>query len=389
MTALTPDQALASAVAVHSLDGSARDLTELAASLVGHHNTTQHTPYLSVRARVPGFSRADLDELMWDHWQLVRFRAMRLTMFVFPTELLEVAAAATWNLRKGFTDRWFRDSSLTEHTFSTLAAAVEDALASGPMTVRKLREELGVAKETDLPGVVGRMCDVGRLVGGRPPRSWRSTVRQYHRWQDVLPAVDVGRWSENAATAELIRRYISSYGPVTVDDISWWTGLTKTRCREALAAIDSEEITVDGWPGPLFRTGQDSGELPDAVCALPILDPYVQGYRNRTRFLADERFAWVYDWGGNAAATLVHRGRVIGVWQFVEKPTPSVLYHLFDPQPAAVRNAAEQDLAATGRFFFDRAVDVIAFPEMPSLRAEGGRSAAHPLDGKPHRASRR
>ena len=185
MTSLTPDQALAGAVGVHSLDGSAPDLAGLAGSLVGHHNTTQHTPYLSVRARMPGFSRSDLDELMWQDWRLVRFRAMRLTMFIFPTELLEIAAAATWSLRKGLTDRWLRDSRLTQESFKALAAAVDEALASGPMTVRKLRQELGVAKETDLPGVVGRMCDVGRLAGGRPPRSWRSTVREYHRWHDV------------------------------------------------------------------------------------------------------------------------------------------------------------------------------------------------------------
>ncbi|MCP4251194.1 MAG: winged helix DNA-binding domain-containing protein [bacterium] len=65
------------------------------------------------------------------------------------------------------------------------------------------------------------MCDVGRIVGGAPPRSWRSSVRQYHRWQDVLPDVDLHCWDEEAAIKELIHRYLRSYGSVTIDDIAW------------------------------------------------------------------------------------------------------------------------------------------------------------------------
>jgi hypothetical protein len=76
------------------------------------------------------------------------------------------------------------------------------------MTVRELRQTLKVPAEIDLPGVVGRMCDMGRLVGGGPPGSWRSNIRRYHRWLDVLPDVDLHRWDEDPAIRELILRYI-------------------------------------------------------------------------------------------------------------------------------------------------------------------------------------
>jgi hypothetical protein len=391
MRTLTPDQGLAGAVARHSLEQTGTSIENIASDLVGLHNTAQPTPYLSVRARREGFGRPELDELMFGTWRLARLRGMRLTMFVFPHDLLEIAAAAARHISEPLAARWLADSGLTQADFERLADAVDETLGDGPLTSRALRRTLGVPQSVDLPGVVSRMCDVGRLVGGAPPRSWRSGVRQYHRWNDVLPGVDLHRWKAGDAIRELIRRYVESYGPVTVDDISWWTGFTKGRCRAALESLAVEKVAVADWPGPLFRTAGDpvAADLGNAVRAVPLLDPYVQGYRDRVRFLDADRHGYVYDGGGNSAATVIHRGRIIGVWQPSDQPDNSIRYHLFGNQPASIRRAAEAELAEAGALYFDRPVDVIEIAEMLPLRAGSGRSASHPLDGRLHRASRR
>lgn len=391
MTTLTSDRALATAAHHHALHRPGSSIVELASELVGLHNTSPVTPYLSLRARMPGFERSDLDTEMYGAWRLARLRAMRLTMFVLPHDLLEVGAAATRAISESLADRWLRDSGLRQRDFDRLAAAVEEALAAGPLTARALRRALRVPQSVDLPGVIGRMCDLGRIVGGAAPRSWRSGVREYHRWSDVLPSVDLHRWDERAAIAELIARYVSSYGPVTVNDVAWWTGLGKGTCRAALEPNpEIEEVAVDDWPGPLhrIRASAPPNDLGSNVVALPLLDPYVQGYRDRTRFLAPERHGYVYDGGGNAAATLVYRGRIIGVWQTSADPE-SVRYHLFDRQATSLRRATEAELAAAGATFFDREVEVVQIHDMLPLRAGGGRSASHPLDATIHRASRR
>lgn len=390
---LSADQALAAATRRHSLAAPGAAIEEITDALVGLHNTTPFGPALSLRPRLRGFARTDLDERMWRDWALVRFRAMRLTMFVFPTDLLVVAAGATRQISEGLAQRWLHDSGFTPAEFDRVADSVDEALTDGPLTVRALRRALDAPKELDVPGVVARMCDAGRLVGGAQPRSWRSAVRQYHRWVDVLPRVNLHSWDEDKAFAELVRRYVASYGPVNINDIAWWTGITKTRCREAMATLSAlvEEVAVTGWPGPLYRIagGETGGELGSSVHALPVLDPYVQGYRDRLRFLEPGRHDFVYDGGGNAAATLVHRGRIVGVWQTSEDPVESVRYHLFDAVSKSVRNAAEEDLAAAGAMYFSRDVDVVEFASMKPLRAGGGRSASHPLDDRLHRASRR
>lgn len=393
MKTFSAEAALANSLHHHGLAQPASSITETTSRLVGLHNTSPVSPYLSLLARMNEFTRADLDALMWESWSLVRIRAMRLTVFVFPHELLEIATAATRHLTEPLAARWLRDSGLTRQEFDQLANMVDEALADGPFTVRALRKKLSVPKQIDLSGVVGRMCDIGRVAGGAPPRKWRSSVREYHRWVDVLPEVDLHRWEESAAIAELLRRYIRSYGPVTLDDMSWWTGITKARCRTALTTLGAkvQEVSVTGWPGPLYLSSDrgHTGEIGSEVAALPLLDPYVQGYRDRGRFLDPERFSYVYDRGGNSAATLVQRGRIIGVWQPKEKPFESIRYHLFTNGPSFVRKDAEAKLAGAGALYFDKAVDVLEVPTMKPLDADGGRSAAHPLDGKLHRATRR
>jgi hypothetical protein len=110
---LTADQGLANATRRHSLARPGSSIEEIASEVVGLHNTSPIGPYLSLRARLPGFSRADLGALMWDSWRLARFRAMRLTMFVLPHDLLEIAAAATRHFSDSLAARWLRDSGLS------------------------------------------------------------------------------------------------------------------------------------------------------------------------------------------------------------------------------------------------------------------------------------
>ena len=86
---------------------------------------------------------------MWESWRLARVRAMRLTMFVFPHDLLEIAASATRHISEAFATRWLRDSGLSQPEFERLAAAVYTALGDEPLMVRL---SLGFGAVEALPG---------------------------------------------------------------------------------------------------------------------------------------------------------------------------------------------------------------------------------------------
>lgn len=93
-----------------------------------------------------------------------------------------------------------------------------------------------------------------------------------------------------AALVEWLRRYVTSHGPVTIDDAARWTGLPKTPCRHAISAlIDSgaiESTTIDDReyfqaPGleDLLAAHEDDAQ---GVFLLPGFDELILGYKDRS-----------------------------------------------------------------------------------------------------------
>src|SRR5215471_13369606 len=58
------------------------------------HATEPATPYLSLFARIDSFTRADLDNALFESKSLVKQLAMRRTLFVFPRDLLPAAVSS-------------------------------------------------------------------------------------------------------------------------------------------------------------------------------------------------------------------------------------------------------------------------------------------------------
>ena len=64
------------------------------------------------------------------------------------------------------------------------------------------------------------------------------------------------------------------------------------------------------------------------VFFLPGLDPYIMGYQDRRRFLAEEHNPRVFDRAGNAMPTVWVNGRVVGAWG--QRKDGSLVHGLFE-----------------------------------------------------------
>lgn len=70
------------------------------------------------------------------------------------------------------------------------------------------------------------------------------------------------------------------------------------------------------------------GSLPDELSFLPVLDPYLQGYRSRGRCLGPDQERFVFDAKGNATSVVLVAGRPAGVWELAAERA-EVLVHFF------------------------------------------------------------
>jgi len=104
--------------------------------------------------------------------------------------------------------------------------------------------------------------------------------------------------------AELVRRYLRSFGPATEDDVVWWLGSTKTAVRGALA--DMEALTVElehGKPADVLADDlEEESSIEPWAALLPTLDP-TMGWKARDFYLDTTDVSYLFDKARNAGPT--------------------------------------------------------------------------------------
>jgi len=349
------------------------DVTEVTRDIGALHATAPTSPFLSLWARMTGFALNWLEDALYNERALVRTICMRQTLHVVPSDELA-------HYIQIYADRYGASVAAEGQAILVQAGLCGEAEAAdrwgdlqrrvlevvsdtGPCTVRtlshaipELRSQVRYSVGKSYEGsfsvgsrLVPAMCTLGMLIRSRPQGTWRSNLYAYALLSDWLPGIDLGAVSPSEAQAWLVRRYLSAFGPATVEDIQWWTGLTRGETMHALEALQPSliEVSIAGL-GTYLMQDTDLGRCRDLsppshpyAWLLPSLDPYVMGYSDRRRFLDPGDQEAVLDRAGNAMPTVWFNGQVVGAW--AQRRDGSVVYGLFEPHPAAVRAAIDAE----------------------------------------------
>jgi hypothetical protein len=362
MRRITLDERRARLGRRHHLATPADTPAEVARALVALHGTDPASVFLSAAARMRAPEIAAVERAIYEDRALVRMLGMRRTVFTVPADLMPVVQAACTNdiavRERRLTLRflaeaevgdaaWLRD--VEESTVAALrrrgAAFAAELSADEP----RLKERLVLARGKSYegrPAVTNRVLFVlsaeGRIVRGRPRGSWISNQFGWspiESWlPDGIPAIPA-----ETARAELVRHWLTSYGPGTVADLKWWTGLTLTQVRAALATLETEEVDLDGVPGVVLAADAEPVEAPAPwVALLPALDPTTMGWAGRDWYLGEHRTA-LFDRSGNAGPTIWCDGRVVGGWG--QRPGGEVAVRLLEDIGTEAEAAVEAEAA--------------------------------------------
>ena len=321
----------------HHLAPAARaaGVVEVARDLVGLHATDPASVFLAAAARMRTPAVEAVERALYEDRLLLRMLGMRRTMFVVPVELAPVVHAACTQAiavtQRRITVQLLDRSGIAEDPARWLeeveAATLKALQARGTATATelgedepRLRRQVQLAegksyasRQNVTTRVLLQLAADGRIVRGRPRGSWTSS--QY-RWSPIdawLPG-GMAAWSTEAAQAELVRGWLAGFGPGTVADLKWWTGLTAGQVKRALAEAGAVEVDLDGAPG--LALAEDLEPPPAAepwVALLPALDPTVMGWSGRGWYLG-EHGPTLFDRNGNAGPTVWWDGRIVGGW---------------------------------------------------------------------------
>jgi hypothetical protein len=349
----------------HHLAAAARTgVVEAARDLVGLHGTDPATVHLAAQARMAAPEVAAVERALYEDRALVRILGMRRTMFVEPVELMPVVQAACTDAiavqqRRLMVDMLGRAGlagdpaayveELGAVTLKALASRGEATAAELAADDPRLAQQIVLAQGKTYEGrqsVASRILLVlaaeGRVVRGRPRGSW--TGGQY-RWSVVdawLPG-GLPAWSLEDAQAELVCRWLAGFGPATVADLKWWTGLPMGQVRRAVAAAGAVEVDLDGTPGLVLAGDLDPVAPPAPWAALlPALDPTTMGWAGRDFYLGPHRPV-LFDRNGNAGPTVWWDGRVVGGW--AQRRTGELVLRLLEDVGADATAAIEAEAA--------------------------------------------
>ena len=334
-------------------------MVALAERLVGLHASDPATVFLAARARIPGFVPADLEHALYEAGTLRKHLAMRRTLFALPTELLSVVQAACTDAilateRKRLV-REIEKAGIAADGSRWLARAERatlKALAQGDATgaklsraVPELQGKISYGEGRTWGGqfgVAGRVLMIlaagGRIIRGRPNTSWKSSQ---HRW--ALSDGAIPEMPEVDARNELVRRWLESFGPATMTDLTWWTGLGVTKIRASTAALGVVEVDLDGEPGVVLP--DDVDPVPPVApwaAFLPSLDPTTMGWKRRDWYLGEHAPA-LFDTSGNAGPTVWWDGHVVGGW--TQRLGGEVVYELLEDVGREAKTAIQSEAA--------------------------------------------
>lgn len=329
------------------------DLVKTVRDIGGLHATASTTPYLSLFARVRGFRREDLDKELYVKRSLGKIRYVRTTVYILPRDFVPIAFAATKALAEPMSAAYSRSLGVSKKDYEETKNLIMGLLrGGGGLSVRAIKQELGTGLHVS--PIVNLMCDQGILIRGAPEKGWRSTLHTYHLFKEYFPGLSLSSLEESGARESVVEQYISSFGPVTETDVNWWTGFPLAQVREIVDGLSDKVSCVQSGDKEYLVPSEKTSSLSlaptpekDVVNLLPSLDPYMMGRKERDIYLDSNYYDYVFDRSGNATSTILHNGKVIGVWDYEE---PRVKVHIFQNIHQSVLKRVCSKAAEVGMF---------------------------------------
>lgn len=368
----------------HLSDDSKTDnIVQITRDIGGLHATSAPTPYLSLLARTNSFTKENLQEELYQKKSLAKVTYVRKTMFILPENLLPIAFSAVQRNTKFLTDQHLKYLQLTQKKYENTAKKILNILKNRGLTLKELKTEIGAVP--NLMYIVRMMCFQGLLIRGAPKSGWKSSLHTYFPFGEYYQDLDMTILDEKEALRFVITEYITNFGPVTENDITWWTGFPKSLVRELLKEIQDKlnTLNISGLDDQFFVLSSQANTIKalqtqnlKTLNILPCLDPYLMGYKNRDRYLDQNFYSYVFDRSGNATTTILHGGKVIGIWDF---DAPLFKYFLFyDMKSETIDNLFAQ-AEKIGRFISGKNIRLKKCASMKPLAKRTGAGVGSPL----------
>lgn len=157
--------------------------------------------------------------------------------------------------------------------------------------------------------------------------------------------------TKEKALAELALRYFSSHGPATLQDFTWWSGLSVTDSKNGLELVKpklvSEKYKEDLY---WFSTGQISLSKSSKIIFLPAFDEFLISYKSRHISLNTDHAPRTFTNNGIFNPIIVHNAIVVGTWKPQHKKEIVITPNFFEEPTGKQIQLSEKAAKEFGKF---------------------------------------
>jgi hypothetical protein len=291
----------------------------------------------AVGLRMRNAVEADIEQAL-ANGTIIRTWPMRGTLhFVAAADIRWMLELLTPRIVANNAQLLLRRFDLDEGVFARSKDLFARALQGGKRLTRNamynVLEAGGVSTSQRGSHILWRLAQEGFICFGAREGK-QQTFALFDEW-----APNARRMARDESLAEIAKRYFTSHGPATLQDFTWWSGLTRV---DAIAGIEMAkrslaQETINGqsyWLGSSTPTTNDPS--PTAYL-LPAFDEYTVAYKDRSAALDPKYTKYANSGNGILYPVIAIDGQVVGTWKRALKKDTMVI----TPSPFTKLNRAE------------------------------------------------
>ncbi|NHJ49983.1 MAG: winged helix DNA-binding domain-containing protein [Asgard group archaeon] len=308
----------------------ANQLSNLIHQQLGLHSTDYLTPYISLWNRIDDFDPKQLFMAL-NKLDFLRKRAYRGTVFVIAKDILPILNVSS----KVFATTWFKgfEKELVKMNidFAPFTKHIKELFEKHKeLTVNELKKLIEGTNlfPSKLCSLALRYYELDGFLVRTTHRYLNDRVIRYGLVEQFFPKISKNPLDVDTAFEDLFLRYLKQYGPVTVDDFSWWLPTTKTKSKQLIEKYKEEISEIKFNNQTYFIHNTDYNMLQKyehkvdlKVNFLPYEDHFPKSYTKRQWYLADELQTTMIGQttmtAGQLWPSIWVNGKIIGKWEIV------------------------------------------------------------------------
>jgi Winged helix DNA-binding domain len=322
----------------------------IAEASLGLHAARLPSPFTTLAARSASPS-VPMSLLRPDRREDLRtVRCMRKTLHALPPALAAAAHAATVHFRERDALRAITNAGhplrLIDRVIDLLVALLTGGRRRGHREIEAALVAAGVDR-TAARLALKLAWERGQISYLNQTDGWNREVRTFQLADHHTNAC----LTRDEATTTLITAYFDRYGPASLADATWWSGLSRAVVLAALAAADLKlaQVTTSWSAAPQFMHQRNfesfresAGHLhTTGINLLAHEDVALKAYhQTRQRYLGPLPPARAFNSIGEALPAVLHDGQAIGTWTWDQQRHEAVCCFARGLTSPAVRQEA-------------------------------------------------